>query len=360
MTSRPSAMATGIVDWAARAPERTAVIDVHRTLSVGELDTAAAALAARLLDGAGSREAEQQSWLPIVVDRSVATIVAIHGAIRAGCAFTRIESTMPRDLVAEMLTRLGGPQRAIVADPRFAALLPDGVEVVHPFGHERAGWPRRRRSIRRRLVVCSSPPGRPAVRRVWSSRGHCSTPSCRVHCGSVRAPESTHGPKGSSSSSGPASRPVRSPYRASGAPCALADPTAMSIDDLLDWLDANQVDAVSFAPTLSHAIVRVFDGRPRLPSVSLLRSTSEAANWSLVAPLRRLVGPHLTIRAGYAASEGGLIAHFDIGPDDPIGEGRIPLGRLEAGVEVRLEPLADDPSTTRLVVGAAADVGVPG
>ena len=139
MTIRPSAMATGIVEWATRAPERAAAIDVHRTLTVGELDAAAAALAARLLDGAGPREAGAPSWLPIVVDRSVSTVVAIHGAVRAGCAFARIESTMPRELVAELFTRLGDPHRAIVVDPRYAELLPDGVDVVPTFGHEGVG-----------------------------------------------------------------------------------------------------------------------------------------------------------------------------------------------------------------------------
>jgi thioesterase domain-containing protein len=111
---------------------------------------------------------------------------------------------------------------------------------------------------------------------------------------------------------------------------------------------------------LSHAIVRAASRTPRLPSVSLFRSNSEGAHWSLVAPLRRLVGPHLTIRTGYAASEVGLITHLDIGPDDPIGEGRIPLGGLEPGVEVRLEAFADGDPTTQLVVARPHTLGYLG
>ena len=153
---------------------------------------------------------------------------------------------------------------------------------------------------------------------------------------------------------------VRSPCRAPGAPPASPiRPRCRSTTSLIGSTRTMST-SVSFAPSLSHAIVRVADGRPRLPSVSLFRSNSEAAHWSLVAPLRRLVGPHLTIRAGYAASEVGAIAHFDIGPDDPIGEGRIPLGRLEPGVEVRLEPLEDDPSTTQLLVARPRAFGYLG
>ena len=139
MTIRPSAMAMGIVEWAERAPERAAVIDVHRTMTIGELDAAAAALAARLLDGAGPNETDEPAWLPIVVDRSVPSIVAVHGVIRAGFPFARIEATMPRELVAEMLARLGNPRRAIVADPMFAELLPAGVEAIPTFGHDGIG-----------------------------------------------------------------------------------------------------------------------------------------------------------------------------------------------------------------------------
>jgi thioesterase domain-containing protein len=48
----------------------------------------------------------------------------------------------------------------------------------------------------------------------------------------------------------------------------------------------------------------------------------------------------------------GAIAHLDIGPDDPVGVGRIPLGRPEPGVQVRLEALDDDPDLTQLLVAS--------
>src|SRR5262249_8641542 len=38
MTFRPSAMATGIVDWGARDADRAAFVTVNRTLTIGELD----------------------------------------------------------------------------------------------------------------------------------------------------------------------------------------------------------------------------------------------------------------------------------------------------------------------------------
>lgn len=360
MTIRPSAVATGIVDWATRAPERAAAIDVHRTLTVGELEASAAALAARLLDGAGSRGADATPWLPIVVDRSVSSVVAVHGAIRAGQTFTRIESTLPRDVVAEMFNRLGNPSRAIVVDPRYAELLPDGTEAILPFGHERRG------------AVAPQPVDHDAPGYVSFTSGSTGRPKGVIVPWSAldRTLESLRPLAPSDGGDGwiegllhPFGAGVMlrgSALASTGCTLCIGDPTAMSIDDLLDWFDANRVSSVSLAATMSHAIIRVADGRVRLPSALIVRCNSEAADWSLVAPLRRLVGPHVTIRAGLSATEVGRVARFEIGPDDPIGEGRIPMGRLEPGVEVRLEPLEDDASTTQLIVARPRTFGYLG
>ena len=362
MTSRPSAMATGIVDWATRAPERTAVIDVHRTLTVGELDAAAAALAARLLDGAGPRDADEPSWLPIVVDRSVSTVVAIHGAIRAGL---RVRAHRVDDAARAGRGAARAPREPTSGDRRATRSSPSCSRTAsrssRPSGTNASVLPHRRPSITRRRVVCSSRPARPDARRVWSPRGRRSTRSCRARWRSARVPAATTWTEGfvQQFGAGAALRAVALPCV--GRTVCIADPTAMSIDELLDWLDANQVDSVSFAAdrcrTRSSESSTVDHVCPRCHS---FRSTSEAAHWSLVAPLRRLVGPHLTIRAGYAASEVGLIAHLDIGPDDPIGEGRIPLGGLEPGVEVRLEPLDGRPLDDAAGGRAASHVGISG
>src|SRR5262249_29583594 len=84
MTFCPSAMATGIAEWGARDADRAAFVTVDRTLTIGELDEAAGHLAARLLEQFHSDAGEETSWLPVVVDRSLETTVALHGAIRAG------------------------------------------------------------------------------------------------------------------------------------------------------------------------------------------------------------------------------------------------------------------------------------
>ena len=360
MTCRPSGMATGIVEWAARDPDRAAFVDLARTLTVGELDRSVGALAARLLDGRPSTADTDASWLPIVVDRSLESAVAMHGAIRAGLALAPIESHLPPEVVAEMFARLGHPARAVVIRPEYADRLPSGVEAIAAVGHETAG------SATPQPVALDAPgivfftsgtTGRPkGVISPWA------TFEARIKNATRDGPARDDGswresyvqPFGFA----PASRALAMPCV--GRTVCVANPNTVSVDELLDWLDAQQVDSVSFPPSLSTAILRVTDGRSRLPSVSLFRSGTEASDWALVAPVRTLVGPHVTIRCGYASSEGGSVTRFVIGPEDPIGTGRIPMGRLEPGAEVRLEPLDDDPSITQLVVARPRAIGYLG
>jgi acyl-coenzyme A synthetase/AMP-(fatty) acid ligase/thioesterase domain-containing protein len=360
VTSRPLVMATGVVEWAAREPEQTAAVDIRRAVTLGELETAAAALAARLLDGAEPGAGDAPSWLPIVVDRSVATVVAVHGAMRAGCTFSRIESTMPRAVIAEMLHRLGSPRRAVVADPKYAELLPDGVEIISPFGHERVG------------AASPQPVDHEAPGYVSFTSGSTGRPKgVIVPWFALDTNIETLTRLGPSRSGGPWTEGLMHQFGAGvmlrglalpsiGGTLCIGDPTTMSVDDLLDWFHRNEIDCTSFPASLTRAILRVADGRPRLPSVSLVRANSEASDWSLVAPLRRLIGPHLTIRSGLSATEVGQIMRLVIGPDHPIGEGRIPVGRLVPGMEVRLEPLDGDPSTTQLVVARPRTFGYLG
>jgi acyl-coenzyme A synthetase/AMP-(fatty) acid ligase/thioesterase domain-containing protein len=351
-------MATGLVDWAAREADRAAVVDVGRTLTLGELEAAAAVLAARLLDGARRSGGEQ--WLPVVVDRSVASPVALHGAIRAGCAFAPIESTLPRELVAELFARLGHPDRAIVADPAYAQLLPTGVEPITAWGHGAVG------------AAPPQPVDHDAPGDVLFTSGSTGRPKgvvlpWRVLDGRVEGaqefgPHGDHRPwaEGFVQPFGFAAAFRRVALPSVGRTLCIADPTTMSVDDLLDWLAEQQIDSVSLPPSLASAMLRVADGRPRLPSVSVLRWGGEASDWALVEPLRRLVGSNPTIRVGYAASEVGSITSFEIGPHDPIGKGRIPLGPIAAGVQVRLEPLDDDPSMTQLLIAHPRSFGYLG
>jgi acyl-coenzyme A synthetase/AMP-(fatty) acid ligase len=137
----------------------------------------------------------------------------------------------------------------------------------------------------------------------------------------------------------------------------IADPAALTVDALLDWLHAHRIDETSISPTLAATILAVAGGSRRLPHVTMLRLGTEASSWELVAPLRALASPRLTIGCGYGTTEaGGRVFSFMIRPEDPIGAGRIPLGRVVDPTRIRLEPVDGPGSRTQLLVRPLSDV----
>src|SRR5262245_59309794 len=100
-------MATGVVEWATCDPDRVAFVHPDRSVTIGELNETAGALAGRVLDAEGPGADAGGTWLPVVVDRTLNSGVALHAAIRAGRAWAPIESHLPKAAVAELFSRLG-------------------------------------------------------------------------------------------------------------------------------------------------------------------------------------------------------------------------------------------------------------
>jgi natural product biosynthesis luciferase-like monooxygenase protein len=92
-----------IEEQARRTPDATAVVFRDRQLSYAELDTAASALAARLLRlGVG-----QAAPVAVCVDRSPEMIIGLLGVLKAGAAYLPIDTTLPAERLAYMLDDAG-------------------------------------------------------------------------------------------------------------------------------------------------------------------------------------------------------------------------------------------------------------
>jgi acyl-coenzyme A synthetase/AMP-(fatty) acid ligase/thioesterase domain-containing protein len=354
-SSRPSAVAAGVARWAAETPDRLAVCDQRRSISFGELDSLAGRLAARLADSPPGTRTDAP-WLPILVERSVSDVIALSGAVRAGRAFAPIDSTLPRERVAELLGRLGNPTAAVLSNPALGALLPDGVEAIPvdgatsdraaplPVPSDAAGF----------VVFTSGSTGRPkAVVRTWES---LETPVFR-EAATPGAQQARIGQLRPFSFAGGLNRLGTI---AAGNSVHIADPSAIEVDALLEWLDAQQVTSVKLGPAVASTILRASRGARRLPSVTTIRLGGQVGGWELVGPLRALAAPTLTVVNSLGATEVGQVLRYEIGPDHPIGEGAIPLGHpLDPG-RVRFEPTEGDHSVPQMLVADPAALGYLG
>ena len=85
------------------APDAVAIRDGERSVTYGELESAANALAARLVDAGVGAEAV----VGIALDRSVEMVVAMLGVLAAGGAFLPLDSAYPDSRLAALVTDSG-------------------------------------------------------------------------------------------------------------------------------------------------------------------------------------------------------------------------------------------------------------
>lgn len=114
---------------------------------------------------------------------------------------------------------------------------------------------------------------------------------------------------------------------------------------IVDFLDAKGVNRATLTPSLARAFADSL-GAARLEHVRHVNLTGEALEWADVAAVRRVLPAGSQVRLVYGASETlGAIAVNTIGPEERIGEGRVPLGPPEPDLDFRLEHV--DPATGR-------------
>lgn len=353
MTDAPASSASWFVDAAESTPHALVLADRHRSIDNLELDRSSAALARQLLDrraGAGS-----VSWLPILVDRSVESCIAVVAAIRSAVPFAPIDAALPAPQIAAILGRLGHPDHAVVARVDDITRLPDGVEAIGVDGHPEApselmGVVRDRPAV---VVFTSGSTGVPkAVVRPWrmfDPRPDGLTDEGPIGPGSVMR-KSLLLPLSFS-----AGLNVLTGLR--GRSMHIADPSAMSGDQLLRWLAEERIGSLEVPPSLAATILRLAAGRRLLPELAIIRLFGEAFDWRLVEGLRSIASPELIIRTSYSATECGNVTHLVIAPGDPIGNGPVGVGVPSPDRQFRLEPHADGEGSQQVVVADPVALG---
>ncbi len=119
---------------AAAEPERPAVLFGTRTLTRGELDTRAGALAA----GLAARGIGRGHRVAVALERAPETIVALLGVLRAGAAFLPVDPAYPAARVRAMLADAGIAQCLTTAAIAARLELPAGVARLDPAALEAA------------------------------------------------------------------------------------------------------------------------------------------------------------------------------------------------------------------------------
>jgi acyl-CoA synthetase (AMP-forming)/AMP-acid ligase II/thioesterase domain-containing protein/acyl carrier protein len=331
-----STLASRLVAAIAADPGRIAVRDERDHLTFGDLGEVAGGVAAAL----AAADPDGRAPVPVVGHRDVTTVAAIAGVILAGRAWATIDATDPPPRIATIAERLGADVAVI-----GRGVAPDGVPgraiAVDDPGLPPPIGP-----------VADPDPGE--VGAVIFTSGSTGIPKGVVydHLRLEARADRRLRPK-AVAESGPVV-PLSAPlsYAAgfgrlfdllAGRTLAIFDPAGRGPLRYAEWLDAERFARISMVPSLARAILSQWPSGRRLESVVRISTHGEGLHWADVGPLRDLIAEGGTVRSTYAASEATGALEFEIGPDDPLGTGAVPLGRPGEDRDVRLVPVTDDP-----------------
>lgn len=310
----------------ATRPDDPAIVADGTTITFRELDQRVASLSSVV-----SNECPPTSWLPVIVDRSIDSIIAVLAAIRAGRPHVPIDSSLPRSRIADLITRAGDSTVAVIARPEFASHLPDSVRSVDSRSHQGSTIPPVPVDGDRpgSLIFTSGSTGEPkGVVRMWKAtdavalRRSQEMNSCPERIALIRP----------LSFSGGLNEAMRV---CAGDTLCLEDPRAQSSDAFFARLARLEVTDVALGQALSEALLRIATRTlPRVRTYSVFGMTS---SWSDVARIRATCAPDVVVTNQYNATEIGCAAFFRIEPGEPLGLGPIPVGHIDQAPRVRFE-----------------------
>jgi acyl-coenzyme A synthetase/AMP-(fatty) acid ligase len=132
------------------------------------------------------------------------------------------------------------------------------------------------------------------------------------------------------------------------------DAREASSDRILAAFARDDVTFLWMIPTYLRRLVTDAEDGTNLPSLRVIVTSGEPLHWRDVDLVRRRLSSRCAIRHPYGSTETGSIAVRFVDPDEPLGEGVVPVGRARDGVRISIV----DPSGERVPDGHPGEVVV--
>jgi amino acid adenylation domain-containing protein len=320
-----------LISHAERSPDRAALLGARTSWTYRELDVRTNRLAHHLLRN-GLRPGD---LVAITARRSIAFVWSLLGVLRAGCAFTVLDSTFPPVRVQQCLQ---------VARPRIVLRAREhGVVAPVP-----EGWPVL--DLPTLLELAALPSAAPSVHVAADDRAYVAFTSGTTGC--PKAIEGTHAPLShfmpwhaerfglraddrfallSGLAYDAALRDIFVPIVLGGSLC-VPDDADFAPEQLAAWLDRREISVLHLTPTLGRLLVDAASACGiRLSTIRYLFFGGELLTADLLGRVRD-VAPQATCVNCYGATETPQIMAYHVASSATAG--RVPVGRGIDGVQV--------------------------
>ncbi len=349
-TSRPidpsDCLVTSLIQKAFQCGEQVALSTIDESVTYAELLDRVSGLADALPNT--SNQSDVKLPVAVVVDRSIASVVAIMAVRWAGLPVLPIADSEPRNRIDQVIKQTR-PQLVIDATGKMQSSLV-GQKVLASKGITTAT---------RRIPARRSAPDDIAT--IFFTSGSTGLP--KLVARTNRVASKTWGNWNHPRLLGNWKHAISfSPLNfaggylfgimmpAKGRHVSLLDVESPDMRQLPSLCDFLAVDCMAVTPSLIQTIEKILGNR-RLSSIKHVITFGEGLDWSVVKNIRRIFSEDVTVQSIYGASEtAGVIAEHTIEPQVPIGLGLTPLGSPLDAERIRLEPLDGSEKLFEIVV----------